>query len=81
MLESSLVQLEELVKVLLQQNQTLLSSNAKLQELLLQSKAENEDLQLNALEQEEQHAATVARIQALVDLAATGNSSSSIGGT
>ena len=80
MLEKSLVQLEELVKALLQQNQTLAASNVKLQGELRQVKAENEELQLSALEAEEQHAVTVARIQALVDLATKGNQPLSAGG-
>lgn len=80
MLEKSLVQLEELVKALLQQNQTLAASNVKLQGELQQVKAENEELQLSALEAEEQHAVTVARIQALVDLATKGNQPLSAGG-
>lgn len=80
MLEKSLVQLEELVKALLQQNQTLAACNVKLQGELRQVKAENEELQLSALEAEEQHAVTVARIQALVDLATKGNQPLSAGG-
>ncbi|MGH8352901.1 MAG: hypothetical protein ACRERY_05150 [Pseudomonas sp.] len=69
MLEKNLSQLEQLVSDLLQENKALLGANAQLSAELLQVKDENESLQLSALEQEEQHSATAARIQALVELA------------
>ena len=74
MLEKSLSQLEELVAELLLANQTLLSSNARLSAELAQIKDENDNLQLNALEQDELQSATVARIQALVERATVSNS-------
>jgi septation ring formation regulator EzrA len=72
MLENSLTQLEQLVAELARQNQALLSTNEQLSAELAQVKDENESLQLNALEQEEQQGATLARIQALVELATAG---------
>ncbi|WP_439887931.1 hypothetical protein ACSX1C_01465 [Pseudomonas sp. MBLB4123] len=70
MLENNLSQLEELVGNLVQENKALLESNAQLRGELAQLKEENDSLQLSALEQEELHSATAARIQALVALAA-----------
>jgi len=69
MLEKNLSQLEQLVGELVQENKALLSANEKLSAELVQVKDENESLQLSALEQEELHGATAARIQALVELA------------
>jgi len=69
MLENSLSQLEELVGELVQENKALQSANAQLRAELAQVKEENDSLQLSALEQEELHGATAARIQALVALA------------
>ncbi|WP_297838677.1 hypothetical protein [Pseudomonas sp.] len=69
MLEESLSQLEQLVGELVQQNQTLQSSNAQLSAELAQVKDENDSLQLSLLEQEEKQGATATRIQALVDRA------------
>lgn len=69
MLEKSLSQLEQLVGDLVRENKALLSTQAHLRAELAQVKEENETLQLSALEQEELHGATAARIQALVELA------------
>ncbi|CAE6903103.1 MULTISPECIES: hypothetical protein [Pseudomonas] len=74
MLENNLSQLEQLVGALLQENKTLQGSNATLTKELQTLKEENETLQLAALEQEELHGATAARIQALVELARAGQS-------
>lgn len=71
MLENSLSQLEELVGELVQENKALQSANAHLRAELAQVKEENDSLQLSALEQEELHGATAARIQALVALASS----------
>jgi hypothetical protein len=71
MLENSLSQLERLVGDLVQENRALLSANAQLSAELAQAKDENDSLQLSALEQEELHGATAARIQALVELASS----------
>lgn len=72
MLENSLTQLEQLVAELARQNQALQNANEQLNAELAQVKDENESLQLSALEQEEQQGATLARIQALVELATAG---------
>ena len=69
MLEASLSQLEKLVGDLVQQNQELQNTNAKLDEELKQARDDNDSLQLSLLEQEEKQGATAARIQALVDRA------------
>ncbi|WP_110951938.1 hypothetical protein [Pseudomonas bohemica] len=69
MLEASLSQLEKLVGDLVQHNQELQNTNAKLGEELKQARDENDSLQLSLLEQEEKQGATAARIQALVDRA------------
>ena len=69
MLEQSLKQLEQLVTELVQANQNLHSDNAQLTAQLQRIQGENENLQLSALEQDDQHSATVARIQALVAIA------------
>lgn len=76
MLENSLSQLEELVGELVQENKALQSANAQLRAELAQVKEENDSLQLSALEQEELHGATAARIQALVALASSAAKSS-----
>lgn len=72
MLENSLSQLEQLVGDLVRENEALLGANAQLRAELAQVKEENDSLQLSALEQEELHGATAARIQALVALASSG---------
>lgn len=78
MLKESLSQLEQLVTDLVQQNQALQSVNAQLKAELLQSKDENETLQLSLLEQEELQSETAARIQALLERAvASSNAASS----
>jgi regulator of replication initiation timing len=69
MLEASLSQLEQLVGDLVQQNESLLATNAQLSAELAQVKDDNDSLQLNLLEQEEKQGATAARIQALVERA------------
>lgn len=69
MLEASLSQLEQLVGELVQQNQSLLATNAQLSAELVQVKDDNDSLQLSLLEQEEKQGATTARIQALVERA------------
>lgn len=69
MLENTLVQLERVVADLLQRNQALTESCNQLQQELRQIREENENLQLAALEQEEKQAATLARLQALVERA------------
>ncbi|WP_137886675.1 hypothetical protein [Pseudomonas sp. 2FE] len=74
MLEKSLSQLEQLVGELVLANQALLSANAQLSAELAQVKDENENLQLSALEQDDLQSATLARIQALVELATAGAS-------
>ena len=78
MLENSLNQLEALVRTLLEENQVLLSANAQLAAELAGFKAENETLQLSALEQDDQQSATLARIQALVALASGESSQGSV---
>ena len=69
MLETTLAQLEGLVADLLQQNQTLSASCQQLEQQLRQAREENENLQMAALEQEEQQPATLARLQALIQRA------------
>ncbi|MFC2974453.1 hypothetical protein ACFOJE_19855 [Azotobacter bryophylli] len=69
MLENTLVQLERVVADLLQRNQALTENCNQLQQELRQIREENENLQLAALEQEEKQAATLARLQALVERA------------
>ena len=69
MLENTLSQLEELVRALVEENRLLASANAQLASELASFKEENETLQLSALEQDDQQAAALARIQALVALA------------
>ena len=77
MLEESLSQLEQLVTNLVQQNQALQSVNAQLQAELLQSKDDNETLQLSLLEQEELQGETAARIQALLERAVVSSNAAS----
>ncbi len=77
MLENSLSQLERLVGELVEENKALLGANAQLSAELAQVKDENETLQLSALEQEELHSSTAARIQALVELASASNAKAS----
>lgn len=69
MFETTLAQLEGLVADLLQQNQTLSAAYQQLEEQLRLAREENENLQMAALEQEEQQAATLARLQALIQRA------------
>lgn len=69
MLETSLSQLEKLVSDLVQHNQELQNTNARLAEELKQARDDNDSLQLSLMEQEEKQGATAARIQALVDRA------------
>jgi len=73
MLEATLAQLEGLVAELLQQNQTLTENCSQLEQQLRQAREENENLQMAALEQEEQQAATLARLQALIQRAGASN--------
>lgn len=80
MLEQSLKQLEQLVTDLVQANQNLHEGNAQLSAQLQQIKEENDSLQLSALEQDDQHSATIARIQALVAVASAGNGGASNAG-
>ncbi|ARU89288.1 hypothetical protein [Pseudomonas sp. M30-35] len=75
MLESNLKQLEQLVGDLLQANKSLHERNTALTDELQALKDENETLQMSALEQEELHGETAARIQALVELAKAGQPS------
>ncbi|MGV8841721.1 MAG: hypothetical protein ACOH2I_00415 [Pseudomonas sp.] len=77
MLKESLSQLEELVTNLVQQNQALQSVNAQLSAELLQSKDDNETLQLSLLEQEELQGETAARIQALLERAVVSSNAAS----
>jgi hypothetical protein len=69
MLENNLSQLEDLVSALVQENKALQDANQQIRAELAQLKDENDALQMSALEQEELHSATAARIQALVELA------------
>lgn len=73
MLEATLAQLEGLVADLLQQNQTLSQNCQQLEQQLRQVREENENLQMAALEQEEQQTAALARLQALVQRAGASN--------
>ncbi|SDS77391.1 hypothetical protein SAMN05216198_2744 [Halopseudomonas litoralis] len=66
MLETTLTQLERLVTDLLQQNSTQSENITRLEQQLQQAKEENDSLQLAAMEQEEQQASMLARLQALV---------------
>ena len=80
MLEQSLKQLEQLVTGLVKANQNLHEGNAQLTAQLQQIKEENENLQLSALEQDDQHSTTIARIQALVAVASAGQGGASNAG-
>jgi len=77
MLKESLSQLEQLVTNLVQQNQALQSVNAQLSAELLQSKDDNETLQLSLLEQEELQGETAARINALLERAVVSSNTAS----
>jgi hypothetical protein len=66
MLDTTLVQLEELVSELLQQNQAIADDNARIRAELRKAREENDSLQLAAMEQEEKSNATAERLQALV---------------
>lgn len=74
MLEKNLSQLEQLVSELVQENKALQAANQQIRNELAQLKDENDALQISALEQDELHSSTAARIQALVELA-SGSSS------
>lgn len=76
MLEASLSQLEQLVGDLVQQNQKLQETNARLSAELAQAKDENDSLQLSLMEQEEKQGSTAARIQALVERATSASATS-----
>ncbi|MGE6791213.1 hypothetical protein ACQKFS_04225 [Pseudomonas guineae] len=69
MLENNLSQLEQLVSELVQENKALQAATQQIRNELAQLKDENEALQMSALEQDELHSTTAARIQALVQLA------------
>ncbi|MCY1439937.1 hypothetical protein D3C76_1705480 [compost metagenome] len=66
MLDTTLVQLEELVSELLQQNQAIADDNARIRAELRKAREENDSLQLAAMEQEEKNSAAAERLQALV---------------
>jgi hypothetical protein len=66
MLDTTLVQLEELVSELLQQNQAIADDNARIRAELRKAREENDSLQLAAMEQEEKNNAAAERLQALV---------------
>ena len=74
MLEATLAQLEGLVADLLQQNQVLSDNCKQLEEQLRQAREENDNLQMAALEQDEQLNTTLARLQALVQRAGVSSS-------
>ena len=69
MLENTLTSLERVVADLLEQNQTLKQNCQELEQQLQQAREDNDTLQLTTLEQEEKQAATLARLQALVNRA------------
>jgi butyrate kinase len=66
MLETTLTQLEQLITELLQQNSTQSENISRLEQELQRSKEENDNLQLAAMELEEQQTAMLTRLQALV---------------
>ncbi|MDH4555116.1 hypothetical protein E8F11_07970 [Pseudomonas sp. BN417] len=66
MLDTTLVQLEELVSELLQQNQAIADDNARIRAELRKAREENDSLQLAVMEQEEKNNVTAERLQALV---------------
>lgn len=72
MLETTLSQLEQAVSQLLEQNQNLQGRCAALEAQLQQVQEENDTLQLNALEQEEKQAATLNRLQSLLQRTGAG---------
>jgi len=71
MLEATLAQLETVIDDLLQRNQQLSEHCTLLEQQLQQAREENDNLQLAALEQEDRQGATLARLQALVERAAS----------
>jgi len=71
MLETTLAQLETVIDDLLQRNQQLSGHCTLLEQQLQQAREENDNLQLAALEQEDRQGATLARLQALLDRAAS----------
>jgi len=71
MLETTLAQLETVIDDLLQRNQQLSEHCTLLEQQLQQAREENDNLQLAALEQEDRQGATLARLQALLDRAAS----------
>ncbi|WP_312761551.1 hypothetical protein [Stutzerimonas balearica] len=71
MLEATLAQLETVIDDLLQRNQQLSEHCTLLEQQLQQAREENDNLQLAALEQEDRQGATLARLQALLDRAAS----------
>ncbi|MCY1219190.1 hypothetical protein D9M68_238510 [compost metagenome] len=77
MLDSTLVQLEQLVSELLQQNQGIAEDNARIRAELRKVREENDSLQLAMMEQEEKSNATAERLQALVRRVSEGRASTS----
>ena len=77
MLDSTLVQLEQLVSELLQQNQCIAEDNARIRAELRKLREENDSLQLAMMEQEEKSNATAERLQALVRRVSEGRASTS----
>ncbi|NRA61597.1 MAG: hypothetical protein HRU25_11930 [Psychrobium sp.] len=74
MLDTVLPKLEQLIEqlivkndALLQEKSTLASQNETLAQQVKQLEDDNEMLQMEALEQEEKHATTLTRINAMVD--------------
>lgn len=66
MLETTLTQLERLIDDLLQKNHAHQENIARLEGELRQLRDENDNLQLTSLEQEEQLASTLERLQAIL---------------
>lgn len=66
MLETTLTQLERLIDDLLQKNHAHQENIARLEGELRQLRDENDNLQLTSLEQEEQLASTLERLQAML---------------
>ena len=77
MLDSTLVQLEQLVSELLQQNQGIAEDNARIRAELRKVREENDSLQLAMMGQEEKSNATAERLQALVRRVSEGRASTS----
>lgn len=73
MLETTLIEIERVVAQLLEQNQSLTEKCSRLEQELLQSREENDSLQLVSMELEEKQNATLARLQALVERAGSSN--------